>query len=330
MAETQTVTISSHEDAYALVERALSGELENELLDIDFAGDWSTLRIKVEGENYHASLNGRLVRTLSDLQTQLNRLYAHAAYGKSAKALSNDEREEIELIFQVSEGSTDIWADLGTWATSIADTAIDKMTGTEIVIVVLGMGLIWAGSRALQQHNERKQQESDQEQESRRHEATLRAETERHERLIEQMASQNETVRMALHERAQFEHNVLKATPTADSVDIGGRKFGRAEIEDASRSERQTTELRRRDGIYYVSGIVTKAEGFNVSLEDAEGTAFRAELSRGKLDEEELEDLWSALRDSTPINLQLTARVRDDAIFSATIIGMAEPLHPSH
>lgn len=330
MSEPTKVSISTHEEAYALVERALAGEFENELLDIDFTGDWSTLMIKVSGENYHATLNGRLVRALSELQTQLNRLYANAAYGKSAKALSNEEREEIELVFQVSDGSTNVLADLGTWATSIADTAIDKMTGTEIAVVVVGLALVWAGSRAIQQHNERKQQETEQEHDSRRHEATLKAENERHEKLVGQMAASNETVRMALQERSQFESNVLRSTPTAESVEISGRQFSRDEIEEASRTERQTTELTRRDGVYYVNGIVTKAEGFNVSLEDVHGAAFRADLTRGKLDEEELEDLWSALRDATPASLKVAARVRDDAIVSATIIGMADQVPSPH
>ncbi|MDR5897932.1 hypothetical protein QC823_02870 [Halomonas vilamensis] len=327
MNEPTNVKIASHDDAYELIEQALKGELEDKLLDIDFAGDWSTLRIKVSGEQYHASLNGRLVRTLGELQTQLNRLYAHAAYGKSAKALSNDEREEIELVFQVSEGSTDIWADLGSWGTSIADTAIDKMTGTEIVIVVLGMGLIWAGSKALSERNTRKEKESDNAHEASQHEASLAAENERHERLIEQMAAQNETIRMALHERSKFDHSVLRATPTADSVQISGREFDRTDIEDASRSERQTTELTRRDGFYYVQGIVTKADGFNVSLVDNEDAALRAELHRGRLNDDDLEDLWTALRDATPIHLKLTARVREDAVLSATIIGLAEEVN---
>lgn len=322
MSEKENIVISTREEAFDLIENALKGVNEDRLLDIDIEGDWSKIRILIKGENYQASLNGRLIKALAELQTQLNRIYAHAVYGKSAKALSNEEREEIELTFQISKGSSIIEINLGDWLGKLGEAGLDKMTGTEIVVVVLGLAVIWGGLKAQKVYTDSKQHEKDQEHETARVSKAHEEETKRQELLIEQMAKQNETIQMALKERSQMDNNIIKAAPTAESIDINGHVYDRSDIQDANRSERQSTDPKRLDDLFYVTGIVTKPEGFTVSLVDEEGSSFRAELAKDKLKPAELESLWQALRDDISADLKLIVRIRLGVISSATIIGM--------
>lgn len=322
MSDTEKLKITSREGAFEAIEKALEGVWDDQLLDIDIQGEWSTISILIKGDNYHATLNGRLIKALADLQTQLNRIYANAVYGKSAKALSNEEREEIELVFQVSESSSLIEVELGEWLTKLGEAGIEKMTGTDIVFVVIGLAVIWGGDKAYRSYNDRKQNETNQEHETARRAQDSQAETERHNKLIDQLAMQNETVQMALKERGQLDNSVLKATPTAESVDINGQHYSRDEIVEANRSERQSTELERIDGIYYVTNIGSRGDSFSVSLVDEHGASFRADLTKDKLKPDELDELWQAVRDDTLADLKLTARTRQGAITSATLIGL--------
>ncbi len=322
MSEKEQLIINSREEAFDLIEKALDGVKEDKIIDLDIKGDWSKITILIKGDNYQASLNGRLIKALSELQTQLNRIYANALYGKSAKALSNDEREEIELIFQVSKGSSLIEIDLGNWLEKLSEAGIEKMTGTEIVIVVLGLAVVWGGSKAFNAYNTRKQNETDQQHATELAIKSQEEETKRQAALITALGESNETIRLAIKEKSQMDSNILKATPTADSVEINEKLYNRSDIEEANRSERQSTELDRQDDFYHIAGIATKPEGFTVTLSDKQGASIRAELAKDKLKPDELDELWEALRDDEPIFIKLTVRTRLGAINSATMIGM--------
>ncbi|MDH2293185.1 hypothetical protein [Cobetia sp. 1AS1] len=322
MSEKEQLIINSREEAFDLIEKALDGVKEDKIIDLDIKGDWSKITILIKGDNYQASLNGRLIKALSELQTQLNRIYANALYGKSAKALSNDEREEIELIFQVSKGSSLIEIDLGNWLEKLSEAGIEKMTGTEIVIVVLGLAVVWGGSKAFNAYNTRKQNETDQQHATELAIKSQEEETKRQAALITALGESNETIRLAIKEKSQMDSNILKATPTADSVEINEKIYNRSDIEEANRSERQSTELDRQDDFYHIAGIATKPEGFTVTLSDKQGASIRAELAKDKLKPDELDELWEALRDDEPIFIKLTVRTRLGAINSATMIGM--------
>lgn len=313
-----TKVVSSSEEAYALIQQALDGLLDEELVDLDIQGEWSTIRIRITGDNYHASLNGRLVRALADLQTQLNRLYAKAIYGKSAKALSNDERDEIELVFEVSEGSSLIEVNLGDWLEKLSLAGVEKMTGTELVVAVLGIGVIYGCVKGYKMYSDRMEKKESNDVEL----ARIEAQTKQHEQLMTVMSQQNETIQLAVQERKQFDDNVLKSVPSADSVQINERMYSKEEIAEANRSERKVCDISRIDGKYMVNSIAAKGDGFVVALESPNRPEFKASLTKDKLADIEIDKLWTAERDGTLIDLKLTARARQGVISSATLIGL--------
>lgn len=310
--------VSSPDEAYELIQQALDGLLEEELVELDIQGEWSKIRIRITGDNYHASLNGRLVRALADLQTQLNRLYANAIYGKSAKALSNEERDEIELIFEVSEGSSLIEVNLGDWLEKLSQAGLEKMTGTEMVVCALGIGVIYGCYKGYKIYSERMEKKESNDVDL----ARIDAQTKQHEQLITMMSKQNDTIRLAVQERKQFDDNVLKSVPTADSVEINERTYSKDEIAEANRSERKSGDVTRIDGKYIVTSIATKGDGFIISLENSTSPAFKASVSKDKFFDYEIDELWAAERDGTLIDLKLTARSRQGVISSASLIGL--------
>ena len=145
MSEVREVIIRSEADAVAIVEQALAGELsDSDSFLIKFDG-WPVFDLDIEGARYHSTVTTPLMKGLLEYQQVINRLFADSVYSKGARALSEEDRANLELTFEVAEGSSDISALLGNVFNKLGEKMIDKMTGRQLVFSVVGLALIAAG-----------------------------------------------------------------------------------------------------------------------------------------------------------------------------------------
>lgn len=309
------IAIHNEAEAIALLQRALAGEFENDVISLDFE-NWPSVSFRVQGDRYHSSLPTSMMRALIDLQVHLNRVYAEILYGRSARALTEEDRQSIEIIYKVEEGSSQVLADLSAFFEQLAKSAIDKMTGKQLVITVLGVAaLVAAGSGldAYMTHAEATQQEA-----NRAH-------------LEQQLVAQNQRLAEIQRETALALAGVVKSVPDAESVTVNGaHTFTQDDIRELATTERSRSVQNRIDGPYQVVSIKTREDRWRIELigeGDTNRYQMTADLLKGQpYSQPTIEAITRSLARATPVNLSVIGRLRGDTVTVASILGLNNQL----
>lgn len=305
--EVQTVTIKSAEQAVAMLQAALDGKFkDDESILIRFEG-WPKFAVNVKGERYSSTLPTQLMKALVDYQHSFNKFYAHSVYGRSAKSFTDEDRSFNELVFNVKEGSSDIWAQLSERFSGLAERMVDRMTGKQLVITVLGLALISAGYFGYKNYLD--------------NDAATAQEKGRLE-LEKKLVDANDSARRASEEFAANAMDIVRSVSDAKSVDIGTQHFKKADIEAISQKSRQAWPRKRIDGNYKVVSLKKLKDRWTIQLV-AEGSdqIIRTELFRAEKGAEAIQELSGAFANDKPLKLYIIAGVNGDQISQARILG---------
>jgi len=151
------ITLNNEQEAFALLNKLVSGEFSDEQAEnlvVTFSESISTLEIKIDGENYHGTVPGELARGLWEFQAALYRAGAFATYGVAdIRKLTNEQRAQFELVFDVKEGSTDLIADLKEVMENLKGV-FDGMSGIQKSITLITIALIISGLLGFQHHSD--------------------------------------------------------------------------------------------------------------------------------------------------------------------------------
>lgn len=304
---TTAVTVRDDESALELLKQALAGRYENDIVELNF-DHWPVFTLNVKGDRYDSTITSGMMRALIELQRHLNRVYAEVVYGKSAKALTAEEREHLEIVFKVEQGSSNVVADLSGFFTELGKSAMEKMTGKQVVTTVLGIGSLLAAAAAFDGYTTSIQKTQE---EQNRHDVTMA------------LLAQNDKLREYHQDQVDTMTNILKSVPDAQEVSLPGAKFTASDIETITRQERQTTELKRIDGEYTISSFKKKPDSFRIEItRSSDGKTFATELFKGHLSMAEMDAITSALTSDQTIRLNVVGRLRGDVITSAAIVGV--------
>jgi len=304
---TTALKITDEKSALELIKKALEGDFESEIVELSFE-NWPVFTLNVKGDRYNSTVTAGMMRSLLELQRHLHRVYAEVVYGKSARVLTTDEREQLEIVFKVEQGSSNIAADLSGFFTELGKNAMDKMTGRQIVGTVVGLGALLIASTTYTDYLSAQQK-------------TLE-EQNRHE-VVSKLIDENSSLRNIYEEQQAAMTDILKSVIDAEQVQLPGSTLAKADLETITRQERQPTELRRIDGEYTISSFKKKADSFRIEITRIEdGVTFSTELFKGHLSMQEMEAITSALTSDRAINLNVVGRFRGEVIKSAHIVGV--------
>lgn len=303
----QALQVGSDEEAWKLLKTALDGNYDSSVVELEF-NNWPVFQITVSGDRYDSTIPSSMMRSLVELQTHLYRVYAEIVYGKSARSLTAEERDLLEIVFKVESGSSSVFGDLSGFFGELGKNAMDKMTGKQVVTIVLGAAALWAGASSFEIYTENQQKKLE---EVNQHELKLK--------LLEQqpklMEIQNEQV-------AAFT-DVLKSVSDANSVKLDDHTFSQPQIQMITASERQTTELSRIDDFYLVSSLKSLQDRYKIELTRiSDDRNIPASLYKGHLSLNEMTRITDAFLNETSISLNVVARMRNDVITTANIIGI--------
>lgn len=303
----QIVAIHDENVALDYIRSALDGAYNDEIIQLEFT-DWPKFEITIRGDRYNSTLTTTLMKALVELQSHLNRIYAEVIYGKSAKALTNEEREALEIVYKVEQGSSQVVADLAGFFTELGKNAMEKMTGKQVVTTVLGVAALFTASSGYNSYltNGAKSVE-----EQNRHEITLR--------LVEQ---QPKLLQIQSDHQATYT-NILKSVADAEEVELNQTVMSQAQIEEITRSERQQTELKRLDAEYLISSLKVKNDRYRIEItRTSDDHTFATDLFKGHLNMTEMDTIMKAFTSEIPIRLNVVGRVKGDAISIANIVGI--------
>lgn len=313
------LVIASEEDAWAALERATQGDGFDERIELEFR-NWPIFQMDVKGRDWDSTVPTRIMSPLLDVQKDINRAYASIKYGDfNLRKLKDEERDELEVVVKVRKGSSIFDADLWKQFSSMAEAAVGRMNGDQIVITVLGIALAitapvmykaWLASRQKEREIESQLELS-------------RQETERLKVFSDAVKAlpSLQTVR----DDAQATHNrLLKTVKPGDSVAMKGVELRSDEVAVLIQPERERAQDIFINGIFVVLGNRTdKSDGFRITVKRlSDQLTLNADVPL-ELPYEQQQLIQKAEWTKSRVRLSITASVLRDAI-SQAIVGSAE------
>ena len=315
MLSTTAISIGNENSAWVYIKEALEGKYDNEVVELNFE-NWPLFHINIKGDRYNSTMTTSLMRSLVELQGHLNRVYAEVVYGKSAKSLNADERAALEIVFKVEQGSSNVVADLSGFFVELGKNAMEKMTGKQVVAVVLGAAALWGTASTYTGYLQGQQKSQE---EKNRHEVTM------------QLLLQQPKLMQIQNEQIATYTNILKSVQDAKQVTLDNTVISQEQLGLITRSERQATELMRIDDQYIISSLKIKPDSYKIEvLRVSDGKIIPTELFKGHLSIDEMQQIMKAFTTETSIHLNIVGRVRGEVITTANIVGINNKANGNH
>lgn len=101
---------------------------------MEIGSELFALKIKLEGENFHASVPADYAHALWKLQQSFYKLAATVLYQDPSTVLTQEEKEKFLLVFSIEKGSTDSGASLLASFLTLAESMVEKMEPWQILL----------------------------------------------------------------------------------------------------------------------------------------------------------------------------------------------------
>lgn len=323
----EVLRVESEDTAIELLQTALNGGYEGEAVKLDFE-HWPVVRLKYTGEKFKGTITPDIAQAIVDLQEVLNRSYALAVkHTSSLRGLTEEERRALQVVATVDDGSSLVEIALGNWAERLSTELVGKMTGTEIVITVLGASVVVTAGWLLKNHLKNRSEEK-------------KLELENAQRLS---LSQEETRRLTIVTEAMKSNAIVRETEAFAELARDALVKSAFDAESFTAQEavtitgeeaRKTYRAKRREPIEvqlngnYLIKSFTWAEDFDsarvrVQRED-DNVEFAADLSVQALTSEQKARFKDATFDHLRVYLKVNATVLSDQVTTARIVSVDE------
>ena len=258
------VEIGSEEDAWHWLDRATRGDVPDEV-QLRFVG-WPVFSLDVEGRDWHSTVPTRVMPSLLDVQKDINRAYANVQYQEpNLRRLRDEEKDDLEVVVKVDEGSSKFSADLWTQLGKIAEAAVGRMSGTEITITVLGLALSLVSSVMFRQWLAARKEERQAEQQV----DLSKQETERL-RIMTEAMNQRPEIRAFNADVDATRNRLLKATKPGDVMAVAAVPVTAEEAREIVQPERERAREVEIEGEFKILGNRTdKTDGFRITVQRA-------------------------------------------------------------
>lgn len=299
------LVISSEEDAFYYLKLASEGEFSGKTVSFEF-DNWPRLDINIKGERYKSTLPTGVMKGLVEYQGVLNRAFALLGDHASAKPISESERQDLEVVFEISEGSSDISSLIPDQLWTIAEQAMLTMSGTELVTTVLGVALIIG----LTKLGLSKLKSS----------AELASEKLKYD-FAKDIVEQNVKLSQVNADLNKAMLTVVKGAHDANFMRIGGITLDGAEIDNLTQRRRSSTEKRRIDDLFLVKKLQTTDTKWKILFQHDKFGFIKVDLYKTDEVDKLFDDIQNAFRNGQAISLYMLGAFKGDKLISATIVG---------
>jgi len=322
--------ITSEDDAWDLLRRVEAGEFGDEAIVPSFDG-WPKAEITFWLEAEHETLTAPMMEALLDFQNGLYRSYMLIEEGTTnLRSLSNEQRKEFEVRFQVGQGCTKLLPDLEDVAEKFAESAAKHMTGQQITIVILAFVLALAGTAVFRAWLEHRTKRAEQDASSNQVKQLLAAQRYASEADIEKTELMLGALEKAMGTRALYQaseegrQGLLRAASKVDSTEIAGVEIAPQVARRVARAARAESESEMIEGRYRVIRVDTDPDdGYRVKLEDVETEhSFFATVRDAMVSVKDREIIAAAEWGKTPIWATVATTKRRGEIVDAVVTGV--------
>lgn len=327
---TEPVRITSEEQAFEVLQRALADEFADANVRLNFDG-WPVLTIELEGEGYQSTITAPMAEGLVQLQRAMNRAYAQLVKGTgNATALTNEEKASIQFKAKVDDGSSLITVNVANFAEKVALATVGKMTSTDLVITIVSLAAIAGSTVAYRAFLKARSDDKKVELETQARIALSENERARQEHLTNALTR----VPRLRHVSDDFDDartEILKGVADAKSIELQGTLLTNAEARTLASTTRQRAEEVRLDGVYYIHRIDwSRPDEARLTLvgQEAQAREFVATLGILDLRPAHKAILQSAEWERRTLHLTINATQLRGDVTTARIVGVAWPQSP--
>lgn len=270
-----------------------------------------SLKIKLEGENFHASVPADYAHALWKLQQACYKLAATILYGDPTASLTQEEKEKFLLVFSIEKGSTDSEASLLASFFALAESMVDKMEPWQTLALAALLCLTYLGAKGIDAYASHK--DKTEETERKKIDAELQG------RALETQAEVSKEAITSLRE-VVVEHSnaftaaqqagqagrsaILKTVKGVTWAEIGARTYSAAQISEYKRrSPREKARSEVRDINVAVVKIGTEDKAYpKLTLQErGSNVQYSAEISPQTYEDENDYDnamniIWESAR----------------------------------
>jgi serine/threonine protein phosphatase PrpC len=274
-----------------------------------------------------------MMEAFLELQKSIYRTHTLLSSGtENLRHLSRYEREQFEFRVKVEKGSSDYKIDLTDIVSKLGNDIVSKMDGTQLVVTVLGLALIVAGTvmfRAyLNQKTEAKKLTVDDDKTQSllaNYQAQLGHDTERF-KLLTTTIQQHPVLKQIEQSTNQSRDQILRAVADEDGGSVMGVELSKEVANEISSTIRQQSAEVSISGKYRVAKVdTTIADGFRVTFEDLKtDELINASLLDVLISAKHKETIRNAEWAKLPVQVEMTARRLRGNLVDAKVVNVIE------
>jgi len=294
--------IGSEDDAWNLLERLVSNPSDERSFSVEFSG-WPKFHLGIKGERYSGTLPGSLLSKLAKIQALSNRHYGWIVHEGDARNLKKHEKKELEFLFEVHHGSTEIKADLTAFLTKLSESLGNKKTSTPSAIVIVILALSVAGTVVVPKISDDLTTQN-------KHHLDLQ------QRALELAAEKSDSAA----DFARTYKEIISSVSDASSVQIGTSKLTAEQIRKVS-GERRAGENIVLQGDFRIEGLRQYEHHFTLTTQNKNGYSIRARVTKSFLEKHPslLEQLLRSLTSDHTVPLKINVREYEDGYGTGTV-----------
>lgn len=331
MADEAVFQIRNEEDAWKALQDALEGKAETSPdLKIVWEG-WPVIRIYLPDVPEDGTISSPMMSAILELQTSIYRTHALLTTGdKNLRHQTRSDRERFEIRVKVEKGSSDLSINLNDIIAKYGNDLIAKMTGTELLIMVLGLALIYAGKLTVSEYlkNKTDQRKIISDDEKTKHlldnfQAQLEHDSSRYEMLTNAI-SNRPVLKQVEHSANVARDEIIKAVADENGGQVQGIHLSKEVANEISSVSRTRSSDAHIEGLFRVAKVdTTVPDGFRVTLESVgSGEMITASLFDAIISAEHRKRLQEAEWNKKPVSVELSGKRLRGKIVDAKIVAV--------
>lgn len=146
----EVIKINSENAAWCALNGLVSGELRPDDVTLDLSDlNWTKVKLAFRGESFNRTVTASLMSGMINFQDDLYRAAARILKNDGRiTRLTNKEKSELELIFSVNNGSSELEAQ-GAKQLRVFEKIMEKLSGKQILIAILVFLILFFGTEGV-------------------------------------------------------------------------------------------------------------------------------------------------------------------------------------
>ncbi len=332
MPEASAIRVESEDEGWAYLRQALAGELPKDLVPVVAFKGWPHVEVYLPDTPIEGSISPQMMRALIELQDSIYRAHSAVTGGKPTARLSRAERERLEFRVEVKGGSSKYEIDLTKIFETLGTASIGKMTGTELIITILGLAVIFGSTAVLLSYLKGRATTKQEELRAKGQEQvlsafqTLAAEDTKRMEVMANAMQRVPALRAAQEVADEARHELLKAIADESRAVVNGVEIDGEVANDLVKNVRRRSEDITVSGTYRVARVdTTVPDGFRVALRDVTSQEeITASLQDALISDEHRRKIREAEWAKKPVRVDLKARRRRNGIADAVVLDVQD------